>query len=128
MNPIIKIAKWLWRISNRSRIPPLPRMFSSHYDHIDRDSERIMSRYGIRSPSGIKRAMKKYRVETVSELIALLEHHQARREMRKKVELGMSRVLGGTKERPHRGEIRKLVQPKKFTEIHERLKRVRKEF
>jgi hypothetical protein len=124
---LLKVWKYLTRIYNRDKIPKLPRMYASEYSSIDLDSERIMARYGIRSPSGLKLAMKRHGVTTVDELVALLEHHKAQRDIRKRLRAGLDRFSSGTTAIPHQKEIRRLVRPKKRQdlELQQRLKRLR---
>lgn len=125
---IISLMIWISKITIRSMIPPLPRMFSSHYDSIDPESERVMVRYGIRSPSGIKRAMKKYNVNTVDELAKVLEHHQAKRQIQKRFNDGMRRAIGGTANNPHRDQIRRAFSTRNRSEkeiIKERIRRLK---
>lgn len=125
---MIRLLRWLYRISPFRRIPPLPRVYSSAYKSIDQDSARIMARYGIRSPSGIRAAMKKYKVSTVDDLVAQLEHHRVKRSIRKRLEWALKHLSGGTPYNPHAKEIRRLVgRPGgKNDELKERIRRLKK--
>lgn len=124
---LIKFLLWLYKISNRRRIPPLPRLFTSAYKTIDQDAARIMSRYGIRSPSGIRAAMRKHKVDNVDDLVAQLEHHRVQRDLRKRVEWGLKRLSGGTPYNPHKSAIKRLVgRPGDDTALlKERIKRLK---
>jgi hypothetical protein len=124
---LVKLFRYLNRITNGERIPKLPRMYATEYTTLDPDSARIMTRYGIRSPSGLKLAMKRHNVTTVDQLVAKLEHHQAQRRIRQKLQQGLERLSSGTKAIPHQREIRQLVNPKrgKDRELQERLKRLK---
>lgn len=124
---LIKFLLWLYKISNRRRIPPLPRLFTSAYKDIDQDAARIMSRYGIRSPSGIRAAMRKHKVDNVDDLVARLKHHHAQRDLKKRVEWGLKRVSGGVPYNPHSKEIKRLVgRPGgKGNELKNRIRRLK---
>lgn len=123
---VMKFFRYLYRITNGERIPKLPRMYATEYTTLDPDSARIMMRYGIRSPSGLKLAMKRYKVTTIDDLVARLEHHRAQREIRRKLQQGLERLSTGTKSVPHQREIRKLVNLRgQDRELQQRLKRVR---
>lgn len=124
---MIRLAVWLWTIVNRRRIPPLPRLFTSAYKTIDDDAARVMARYGIRSPSGIRAAMKKHKVDTIDDLVAQLEHHRVKRNLKKRLEWGLERLSGGTAYNPHSTAIRRLVGRRDagFDELKERIKRLK---
>ena len=63
----------------RGRIPPTPRGYSHEYTTYTQDERRVMARRGSRSPRGVIQAMQKYDVQSVDELVRLLNHHKARR-------------------------------------------------
>lgn len=109
MKLIIRLLLWLYKISNLRRIAPLPRVYTSAYNDIDQDAARVMARYGIRSPSGMRAAMKKHKVQTVDELVQRLEHHKVRRDLQKRLKGGLQRVSGGTPYNPHKKAIKRLV-------------------
>lgn len=125
---MIRLLRWLYRISPFRRIPPLPRVYSSAYTHVDQDSARIMARYGIRSPSGIKAAMRKHKVDSVDDLVARLEHHRVKRNLRKRLEWALKHLSGGTPYNPHAKEIRRLVgrSGSKNDELKERIRRLKR--
>jgi len=128
MSKIVSLVKWLMKITLRSQIAKLPRMFASHYKTLDGDSERIMSRYGIRSPSGLKIAMKKHKVSTIDELAQRLEHLEVKRQIRERFEMGVRRVVGGSMENPNRDAIRRALGGRNASEkevIRERIRRSR---
>lgn len=103
---IVKLLKVLWRIKNKERIPKLPRgMLATEYREITEDQRRIMARMGIRSPSGVNLALKRAKVKTTEELIALLKHHQPRRRMGEKLCLMIGRLFGSYGYDPHRSQL-----------------------
>lgn len=120
-----KLLKYLWAITNRQKIPRLPRIAAAEYDHVTADEARIMTRYGIRSPSGMRAAMKKYRVATADELAAVLEHFRPRRNLQARIRRGLLRLSGGTLRNPHTDEIKR-VNPRSPVEreIQERIRRL----
>lgn len=120
-------------IFNRNRIPPLPRGFASEYTHLDEDSRRVIARYGARDPKGVKLAMKQYGVQTVDELVSLLGHHRAKREVLHRLKVGFGRLIGGVVDHdPYAEQFRKLSRNDRKTratkEVQQRVKRVRKSF
>jgi hypothetical protein len=124
-----KIIRHLMKITLRSQIAKLPRMFASHYLTMDSDSERIMSRYGIRSPSGLKSAMKKHKARDIDDLARKLEHLEVKRRVRERFDAAMVRLGGGgSRNNPHTQEIRRLVNPRRASEkeiIRERMRKVK---
>lgn len=130
---IAKLWKAFARIVNRDHIPPLPRgMLSSEYADIPSEERRVMARVGARSPQGVKIAMRRYGVSTVNELVALLDHHKAKRNVMTRLQAGIRRVLGGTPYDPHAEELRRLGRNRKkdrdLKEIQQRVKVARKAF
>lgn len=126
MRWLFKLLKYLIKISRQSQIPPLPRMAAAEYTSVTPDEARVMARYGIRSPSGIKAAMKKYQVNTIDELIIHLEHHRAKRKIYFRWLQGVRRLSGGTVQNPHTGDIRKISGGNQQDQIlRERIKRLR---
>jgi hypothetical protein len=83
-----------------------------------------MARYGIRSPSGMSAAMKKYNVTTIDQLVATLRHHEPRRNLTARLWAILIRASGGFRYNPHQKEIHTHTFKKtKNIEIHQRLKR-----
>jgi hypothetical protein len=123
---LVRLIRFLWRLRWHERIGKLPRIASSEYDHIDRDAARIMSRYGIRSPSGITAAMKKYKVKTVDHLVLKLEHRKAQRRIGKKWQEALRRLSGGTRQNPHTREIKQVENRPYDDELLQRIKRIRR--
>jgi len=125
-----KIIRHLMRIKNRDRIPKLPwGMLATAYEQIDPDSARVMARLGIRDPLGMKRAMKRHRVATVDELVSVLEHQRARRDVGKRWHDMLDRVIGGSPQPPHRADIIRSTRPQSELDrdVSYRLKHVRRE-
>jgi hypothetical protein len=121
---IKKVLRYFWIIKNKQLLHPVPRTLATHYDRLTSDEARIMARYGIRSPSGMKAAMKKHNVNTIDELAAVLEHHRPRRHMRARLWSILVRASGGLRYNPHQKEIHRHTTKKtKNIELHERLKR-----
>lgn len=120
-------------IINRKHIPPLPRgMLASEYKTLDEDSRRVIARYGARDPKGVKLAMKKYGVQTVDELVAMLDHHRAKREVMHRLKVGFGRLVGGVDHDPYADQIRRLKRSDKKAratkEIQQRVKHASKVF
>lgn len=110
---LVKFFLWLWRIKNYDKIPKLPRgMLASEYEHISRDEARVLAKLGARDPAGIKRAMKRYKVSTIEELVALLEIELPRRNMLHKIRMGLGRLVGGYDYQPHAREIMQELSPR----------------
>lgn len=105
---LIKLIKELWRIKLRDRIPKLPRgMLATEYSEISEDERRIMARMGIRSPSGVKLAMKRAKVKSIEELVAQLKHHTPRRRAGEKLFKMFGRLFGSRGYDPHREALRR---------------------
>lgn len=124
---ILKLYRYLMRIRNAERIPKLPRMYASEYSQLDPDSVRIMARYGIRSPSGLKLAMKRHQVGSVDALAAILKHQETKRDLQRRLRSGLERLSSGTTAIPHQKEIKRLVGPKREQDkiVQARLKRLK---
>lgn len=126
MRWIFKLLKYLIEIKRRSQIPPLPRMAAADYSSITPDEARVMIRYGIRSPSGLKTAMRKHEVDNLDALVLKLEHYQATRKIRWKWLQGIKRLSGGTVLNPHTKQIKR-INPTKHHEklLQERINRLK---
>lgn len=109
-------------------IPPLPRMLASRYEGLTSDEIRVMARYGIRSPSGLKLAMKKYGATNIDDLVLHLEHHRPRRRMLDRLKKMFFRGTYGTSYHPHAKEISRAVRTKKADnlELERRIKRAKR--
>jgi len=120
-------------ILNRNRIPPLPRgMLASRYDHIPPDARRVIARLGARDVVGVGLAMKKHHAESIDELVGMLDHYEAQRNVRARFERAVGRVIGGTPYHPHeqaiRRDAREQAQRGAHKEIEQRVKVMRKRF
>ncbi len=117
-----KLYKTLWEITNRDNIPKLPRgMLATKYNESDVSTEqwRVLHRIGARDPAGIKRAMKRHKVDNIPDLVALLEHHKPRHRFSIRLENAIGRVLGGHKRDPHADDVRRAF--KKQFDDHEHI-------
>ncbi|MDX2137943.1 MAG: hypothetical protein SF123_07585 [Chloroflexota bacterium] len=127
---ITTLLRHLLRIRNRDRIPKLPRgMYASHYDQLDADSARVAARLGIRDPNGMRKAMKRYKVTNVDDLVAKLEHQQYQRDLRANIRRALERFVGGSRQPPGRKEIIAATRPRSAADIElsARLRRYRRE-
>lgn len=114
---IRKLIKYFFLIRNRQRITPIPRMLASDYTRLTDDEARVMTRYGIRSPSGLKVAMKKHKVKTLDELVAQLEHYRPKRRLGDKFRSMLIRISGGVPYHPHQKQIRQLFKKTPNSEV-----------
>jgi hypothetical protein len=130
------IAK-LWRalalITNRNRIPKLPRgMLATAYKEIARPEGRVLARLGARDPTGVKLAMRRYKAATIDELVAQLKHYEVRRNIGRRLRIAVGRVVGGSETDPHRADILRAARHDARSaariELEQRLKRARKAF
>ncbi len=129
MRWLVKLFKHLTKLTWRSRIPPLPRMASSEYSRITPDEARVMIRYGIRSPSGLKTAMRKHQAATLDDLVMKLEHHQAKRQFQRRWRQSVQRLSGGTVSNPHTGVIKQIAPKDKNKKLlQERIRGLREEW
>jgi hypothetical protein len=121
-----KIVNALWRLKPRDRIGRPPRMLATDFNSYSILEARIMARYGIRSPSGLKRAMRAYGVDSVEDLINALEHHRPQRKIGHRARLMLQRAVGGTPYDPHAATIRKTFKTRAATpELAARVKRLK---
>jgi len=103
-----QIIRALIRIRNYERIPKLPRgMLASKYQAIDHDESRVLARMGARDPRGVRVAMRRAGVEDVDLLVAGMDHHKARRRVRRRISSMIGRWLRATDYHPHQSEILK---------------------
>lgn len=107
-------------------------MYATQYEETDVSSSqwRVLHRIGARDPAGIKRAMKKYQVDNIPDLVALLEHHQPRHRFRDRLFTALGRVAGGYKTDPHADDTKRAFkhyyENEKLVEIRDRQKRVKR--
>jgi hypothetical protein len=96
----------LYRLLPKQRIPKLPgRMYSSEFHTFTSDERRVLARLGARDPKGIRLALKRHNVETVDELVRLLDHQRPQREFRRRWAALMGRTFDTTEHQPHAREI-----------------------
>lgn len=131
------MLRWIWKsffmILNRNHIPPLPRgMLATRYDEIPAAERRVIARMGARDVVGVKLAMKRHKAKNIPELVSKLEHYQAQRHVRERIDNAIGRIVGGTPYPPHQQEIlrdaRERAQSGQHKEIELRVKRTRKAF
>lgn len=120
---IAKTVRFLWRIRNREKIPKLPRVLATEYSSVTHIEARAMARLGIRSPSGLRAAMKRAGVQTPDELIALLEHQIPRRNIPQRIKRMLWRGTRGQLTHPHVDEIRRYAGPSRNQVVEDRKKR-----
>ncbi len=100
------IIQALIRIRNYERIPRLPRGYlAGEYDIIDADARRVLARFGARDPIGMKRALRRAKVDDVDQLVERLEHYTPKRRLARRIVLMLGRINGGSESPPHRQQI-----------------------
>lgn len=131
------MLRWIWKaffkVMNRQHIPPLPRgMLATRYDEMPEEERRVIARMGARDVVGVKLAMKRHKAKDIPDLVSKLEHYQAQRRVKERVEQAIGRLVGGVPYPPHQREIlaamREQAQSKQHKEIALRVKRTRKAF
>lgn len=129
---IYKIWITFIMIYNASRIPKLPRMLAGRYEHIPRETVDVMRRLGCRDPRGVQVAMKRYGVNTIPELVEILEYQKPKRNIRNRVKLAVGRLIGGMENIPHKSEIiastRQNARNQGIVEIKQRMKKAKEIF
>lgn len=100
-----RLIRYLVQIYNWQRIPRLPWMLAADYDDVDSPERRVMARVGARDPRGVKQAMRKYGVDNVNDLVALLEHQEAKQQIAERAELMANRLIGGSAQPAHQVAI-----------------------
>ena len=119
-------ARALWRLKPRQTIARPPRMLANEFESYTATEGRVMARYGIRSPSGLKRAMRAAGVDSIEDLIRVLEHHKARRRVAHRLFLLYRRAVGGYTYQPHAREIRESFRARAATpQLDERIKAIK---
>jgi hypothetical protein len=101
-------------------------MFSNGKKPTSDEQWRVMARLGARDEYGIKRAMKKYKVNSIEELIAVLEHQNPKKMPGEELYNAFGRMVGGQDYDPHKREINQVFRRKKhdYTELDERKRRI----
>ena len=103
---IAYLYRALIKILPKQRIPKLPRgMLASEYDQLSFSDRRVLARLGARDPKGIKLAMQRAGVQTVQELIDLLEHQQPQRDFERRVNRLICAMQNALPYDPHQREI-----------------------
>lgn len=102
---IKRLIKYLLHLKPKEKLGRVPNMFATEFKSFSDSDARAMARLGIRSPSGLKSAMRKYRVNSVDDLIDRLDHHKPKRHVWRRLRNIFSRWAGGYDYVPHRQEI-----------------------
>ncbi len=132
---IYKFYQLLWQLKGKDFIPKLPRgMLATEYaeEDVTPDEWRVLARIGARDRHGIKRAMRKYNVTTIPDLIEYLEHHQPKRQPGRRLQTIIGRLIGGYSYHPHEAAIKRAWKQQqnnqKCIEIQERVKHAKKHY
>lgn len=104
---ISKIFWYLWLIKNRDRIPVLPRLYATKFDDTELTYEQrhILAKLGCRDIAGVRVAMKRHKVKTVTELIEKLKYYEPKRGILNRVKNALGRVAGGVDYIPYQRQI-----------------------
>ncbi|MBK8028192.1 MAG: hypothetical protein IPK17_01515 [Chloroflexi bacterium] len=106
---IRKLHSILWRVLPRQRIPKLPRgLLSGEYARLSPDEARVLARLGARDPRGIAVAMKRYKVDSIDELVKLLKHHEVDRQFRQRLSALICRMTNSHNFDPNAPQMREL--------------------
>ena len=99
-------------------------------DKVSRDEWRVMDRLGSRDPAGIKRAMRKYDVQTLDELAKILKHHKPQRTPGQRLKKALGRMVGDYWYDPHKKDMKQAFYSlsAEQQEIKQRVKTVRRAF
>jgi len=99
-----KILDTIYWFKNKDYIAKTPSMYKTGYDveQVTEEEWRVMRRLGARDPRGITRAMKKYNVDTIPELIEMLDHFEPQRRPLERLRLALARMIGGINYNPHK--------------------------
>lgn len=109
-------------------------MLASKYDveNVSRDEWRVLDRIGARDPAGIKRAMKKYKVDNIPDLVAVLEHHKPKHRFKQRLDTAIGRVVGGSKNDPHAKEVKRAfkyhLESQQYIKIKERMRKAKQSY
>lgn len=131
---LYKLSRLLWTLSNRDYIPKLPRgMLATKYEETEVSAQqwRVLDRIGARDPAGIKRAMKKYGVDNLDDLVAMLEHHKPKRHVRRRLMTALGRLAPGSYTRdPHEKEVKRAMkmsfEVEELIKIRDRIERIKR--
>jgi hypothetical protein len=109
-------------------------MLAAEYDSesVTRDEWRVLDRVGARDPAGIKRAMKKHKVDNIPDLVALLEHHQPERKPFYRLKQALGRLVGEYNYDPHAREVKQAfkyhLESQEHIRIKERMRKARQSY
>lgn len=120
-----RIIRKLWRLTPRDLVPRAPRLWSTHYRSYDDDHGRVMARLGIRTPDQLDAVMRRRGAESVDELVAMLDHHRARRNLARRLRWLIVRGTGGAVGHPHRRAISSITPTREHKLIDQRVRHVK---
>jgi len=82
-------------------------MLATKYNELDVTTQqwRVLHRIGARDIYGIRRAMRRYQVDNINDLVAYLEHHQPQADTRQRLKTALGRIAGGYERDPHAKDI-----------------------
>jgi len=103
-------------------------MLANDYDEstVSRDEWRVLDRIGARDPAGIKRAMRKYDVDTMDELVKLLKHHKPVRKPGERLKKAVGRMFGDYWHDPHKKEFNRAFKYHQSAEEKQVIQRMKK--
>lgn len=93
---IRKFHKVLFGVKTKQRLPRIPRMYANEYDRPDVsfDEARVFARVGARSPEGVQMVLKKFRLKSIDELVALLPHRRYKPNAHARLRRWLQHVFG----------------------------------
>lgn len=109
-------------------------MLAAKYDesNVTRDEWRVLDRIGARDPAGIKRAMKRYKVDNINDLVAVLEHQQPKRKPFYRLKQALGRLVGDYNYDPHAREVKRAfkyhLESQEHIRIKERMRKARQSY
>lgn len=126
---IRKLIRYLFRLRPSEKIRHVPRMYASKYKSYNRDEADLMIVLGIRSPSGVKTAMRREKVQAIGDLIQKIKPFRAKSPWRKRWHAMLGRIVGGHEYKPHERQIDMAMKTiKTNTEIKNRLNNVIRQY
>lgn len=108
-----KLRRYLFRLRPREKVGRIPNMYATKYKSYSRVEGDLMALLGIRSPTGVKTAMRRARVDNVADLIRKLKPFKAESPFRRRWAAMFGRIVGGMDYQPHETEINKAMRPPK---------------
>lgn len=85
-------------------------MLATRYDELPKPESRVIARLGARDPTGVKLAMKRHKAKDIPELVGMLEHYEAQRRTKERIENALGRLVGGVPYPPHQREIQQAMR------------------